>query len=332
LEVNFLQSEEKEMKKFILALFVCLAVTAFVVPVYASELWDPHLHALDEGLAAGALPPPGLYFIETIWMTPEAEVFDSQGHKEGLSLGGAFVDVPALLWVPGVKFLNADYGMVIAQPFDYSSLRIKTTPPGSPVDTFMGGQQWGTFNTIIVPYILAWRLPCDFHIKTDLAVGIKDAMSSPGDAPGLGGPYAGSGNGTWMFTPSVGVSWLHAGWNASAAFFYSFQTKNTNGGESYESGDEFAADYTLTYTCGKWTFGAGAAQEQQLFNDKSGGVTLPGTMNRLWSAGPILGYNFGPCSLMIMYNWDVMTKNDVGGEWFNARLIVPLGNLCPLGK
>jgi hypothetical protein len=33
-----------------------------------------------------------------------------------------------------------------------------------------------------------------------------------------------------------------------------------------------------------------------------------------------------------MYNWALETKNDVGGEWFNARLVVPLGNLCPLGK
>ena len=146
-------------------------------------------------------------------------------------------------------------------------------PPGA-ANINIGAQQWGTFNTILVPYELAWKLPCDCRVKTGLAIGINDAMSSPGSDPSGLGPYAESGNGTWMFTPTVGISYLHAGWNLSAEFFYSFQTENTN--TNYQSGDQFAADYTLTYTCGKWTFGAGAAQESQLFNDQINGVTQSG--------------------------------------------------------
>ena len=66
--------------------------------------------------------------------------------------------------------------------------------------------------------------------------------------------------------------------------------------------------------------------------DKQYGVPVPGSRVTNYGMGPILGYNFGPCSLMLMYNWDLLTKNDVGGENFNARLVVPLGNLCPFGK
>lgn len=309
------------MKKFILALFVCLAAVAFVAPVYATELWDPHLHGVDEGLAAGALPPAGLYFINNTWMLPEGRAYGHDGSKESVSLGGAFVEVPILLWVPGVKFLGADYGMAIAQPFDYASLRVQIGKLGKD-DLFIGGQQWGTFNTLIVPYILSWRLPCDFRVKTGLTIGIDDAMTSPGSPPDDGGPYASSGNGTWTFQPTLGISWLHAGWNASAEFFYAFQTKNTT--TEYQSGDQFAADYTLTYTCGKWTFGAGAAQENQLFNDKWFGETYPGHMARLWSAGPIIGYNFGPCSLMLTYNFHISATNDIGNDMINARLVIPL--------
>ena len=87
----------------------------------------------------------------------------------------------------------------------------------------------------------------------------------PGSANTAG--VAPAGNGTYMFTPEVGISWLHAGWNISAEFFYTFQTKNND--TQYQSGDQIAVDYTVTYTCKKWTFGAGVAEENQLYNDRS---------------------------------------------------------------
>jgi hypothetical protein len=323
LELNFLQFEGEEMKKLILALFVCLAAVMVITPAYATETWDPHLHGVDEGLAAGALPPPGVYFINNSYFGPSAPIQGPDGKEVvGLKLF-AYVDVPILLWVPGCKFLGADYGVAIAEPFDYVNLMSHPFGAGGPQ---VSGSQWGAFNTILVPYILSWKIPCDFRVKTALAIGIDDGTTAKGDdsIDNAATPTAPSSNGYYSFTPEVGISWLHAGWNASIEMFYTFGLKNDNFMGGYQSGNQFAADYTLTYTCGKWTFGAGAAQEQQLFNDTIAGVDTGNTMARLWTAGPILGYNFGPCSLMMTINFPISGTNDPVGSFYNFRLVVPL--------
>jgi hypothetical protein len=316
-KLTFLQTEGEEMKKFILALAVSMAVVMLVAPAFATELWDPHLRGVDEGLAAGALPPPGVYFVHNSYFAMNYFSYDSGGHAVPNVKLFAYVDVPILLWVPGCKFLGADYAMAIAQPFDYTNLRLFFGPGGN---VSSAGAQWGTFNTILVPYELSWKLPCDFRIKTGFAVGLDDGTSAPGSSGSSG--TAQSANGFYMFTPSIGISWLHAGWNVSAEFLYTMNTKNN--ATDYQSGDQFAADYTVTYTWGKWTFGLGASQETQVYHDSLHGVTLTDSMAGAWTFGPIVGYNFGPCSLQFVYNFPMYTQNDVGGEWCNLRLVVPL--------
>jgi len=318
------------MKKFILAMCLSMAALMMVAPAFATELWDPHLRMSDEGLASGALPPPGLYFIDTFYCGPDYHFYGNSP----VALGNpgkanpdfkifADVYVPVLLWVPGCSFLGATYAMALGQPFDYTNLKAYKTPGGL-AET---GSKWGTFGTIVVPYSLSWKLPCDFYVKQAFAVTIDDASSYPGQ-PQTGGVYAPNGNGYWSFSPSVGISYLHAGWNISGEFFFAFNTKNNS--TDYRSGNQFAADYTATYTCNKWTFGLGAAQENQLERDTNEITGKRNVRAEAYLFGPILGYNFGPCSLMGVYNFPISINDDVGGEVFELRLVVPLGNPCPL--
>ena len=81
LELNFLQFEGEEMKKLLLASLLCLAAVMVITPAYATETWDPHLHGVDEGLAAGALPPPGVYFINDSYFAPSAPIQGPNGHE-----------------------------------------------------------------------------------------------------------------------------------------------------------------------------------------------------------------------------------------------------------
>ncbi len=322
------------MKKFIMVLFIVAAAALLVAPAYATELWDEHLRGLDEGLAAGALPPPGVYFINDLHVAVSDHLYGfnvpgvtvaSSGHANTNWKLFAYVDVPVLLWVPGCKFLGADYAMAIAQPFDYMNLRIQSPTTGGPPGSheFVGNANWGTFNTVLVPYELSWKLPCDFHIATGLGISLDDAMSSPGmTSIGPAGTYAGNGNGFYTFQPSVGLSWLHAGWNLSASFHYAFNLEND--ATHYQSGDQIAVDYTATYTCGKWTFGGGAFEETQVTSDSQFGQTISDSKADVWGAGPIVGYNFGPCSVQFIYNFPIYANNDVGGQWFDVRFVVPL--------
>ncbi len=350
------------MKKVFLAIFVCLVTLTMVSSAFAVELWDWHLRGADEGLAAGALPPPGLYFINDFYWTGSWKQYTNGGEVQAPPVGATvkisgYVDVPILLWNPGIcPILGATYAAAIAQPFDNATVRV--------IGTDLSGSQWGTYNTVIIPFILSWEIPCDLHVAASFAVGLNDGTTSPGDSlaadpnspfyhiygneggfgqgPGRllnkdGAIYAYSSSNNYSFTPTLGISWLYAGWNISAEFQYTFWTKDNDC--EIQNGDELAMDYTATYTCGKWTFGLGAEGEKQLYNDK--GFYFPtaasltpvyGKINNTcavnWTAGPIIGYNFGPCSLLFTYNFAIETKNDVGGDWAMLRLVVPLGNPC----
>ena len=190
----------------------------------------------------------------------------------------------------------------------------------------LSGSQWGTFNTIVLPYILSWKLPCDFRVKTALAIGFDDATSAKGDSSidNALSPLLHPATATIpLRRKSESVGCMRAGMPASSCSTLS-DLKTTVTRSGYQSGNQFAADYTLTYTCGKWTFGAGAGQEQQVFNDANSGVTVRDSMARLWTAGPIVGYNFGPCSLMLTYNFQISGTNDPVGSFCNVRLVIPL--------
>ena len=310
------------IKRFFSALVVSVALVAFAAgSVSAMELWDPHLRGVNEGLAAGALPPAGVYFINNAYFAAY-KIYDNNGNRVNSTKLNAYVDVPLLLWSTGLNVLGAKYGVAIAEPFDFTELRVGT--PGKQAPTW---DNWGVYNTVIVPAILSWSLPMDFKVAAKLSVYMPSASSTwapnSGNIPAGGNVIElGSGNGNWTFEPGLGLSWLHAGFNISADLKYDFCAENGN--THYKSGQEFAADYTAAYSLGKWTFGLGAYQENQVTKDIQFNQRLNHSQVTNFGMGPLLGYNFGPCSLMFSYNWGLETKNDVGGNWCNLRLVVPL--------
>ncbi len=339
------------MKRIVMAICVCLTVLTLVGSAFAAELWDWHLRGADEGVAAGALPPPGAYFVNDFYWAPSWKLYGNDGHLN-LNVAGpgteaklaAFVDIPVLVWVPGLNILGASYGAAIAQPFDFASLRVVNANTGS---TLASGQQWGAYNTVFDPIILSWDIPYNFHVSAAFQVGFNDGTSSVGESKASAtqlysdkllsksgtNAYAWSSNNAYTFTPVIGLSWLYNGWNVSAEFMYTFWTKDNSA--DIQNGDQFGADYTVTYSWNRWIFGLGAAQENQVYNDKGNVALQSGALsygkilnseNVNYSMGPIIGYNFGPCSLMFTYNFALKTKNDVGGDWAMLRLVVPLGN------
>jgi hypothetical protein len=274
----------------------------------AEELWNPHLRGADEGLASGALPPQGVYFINNSYFAAW-NGYDGSGKQTGVKLD-AYVDAPVVLWNPGFKVRGAQYAVAIAQPFDYTSVYSGSTAT-------LGNGHTGLYNTVIVPAILSWSLPNDLHLKTSLSTYANDPTNSPAHPYSQGG--AGSGNSFWTIEPGVALSWLHSGWNVSADFKYAANLKDTS--TDYQSGDEFAADYTVTKTVNKWTGGLGAYQVNQLRDDKVKGVSTPGTIRLSYGAGPIVGYDFGSVTAQITYNWNIKTENDFGGNFINVRII-----------
>lgn len=305
------------------------AIATTMLNANAIEQYEPQLPGVTEGVPAGALPPPGLYAdVEMYTMNYTYHV--NSGKSTGLHTNDTVV-APMLLWNTGLQVLGADYGVQIIQPLQYTNVNGNYPAPGSPGVPSNG--QWGLFNTILVPAILGWHLPNDFHVKAALQFNLPDASSYAGKLPSSAqnSPGSGTGNGFFSFVPNFGVSWLSDGWNISGNFFYSFN--NTNTATDYKSGQLFQADYTVAKNISNWTVGLGAFQANQVTNDSGSGIgqdayahcVQNGCKERRFGLGPILGYDFGGgVKLKLNANWDVQTVNAMGGSFVNLSLFAPI--------
>jgi hypothetical protein len=292
----------------------------------AEELWDPYLRGVFEGVPAGALPPPGVYGELDNYWTSYSMYGQPFGREQGYGAGSkvpgthlsALVEVPAVLWVPGIKILGGDYGAVIAQPFDYTSFQPFQHAFGG------GGGNMGIYNTILVPGMLSWSLPHHIYARVGLTVLFDDASTTMADLNKgkLTNGGAPSGNGYTTMQPDLGFSWLSNGWNVSVGTHYAVPvTSDHYNGNSYHSAAEFAADYTVTKTIGKWTLGVGGEQENQFGKDTFNGAPVPQSQTSNYAVGPIVGYEFaGGVGVTAYWNHSFATRNDVAGDFFNVRL------------
>jgi len=282
----------------------------------ASELWNQHLRGSDTGGAAGALPPQGVYFVDDNYYGAFSATNDaSKSSQQKLDV---FVNIPIVLWSTGYKILGGDFAVAAAQPFDYTNLNFVA-----------GSDHWGTFNTILVPAIMSWALPYDLHIKGQFAVALDDASSAPGQNSNYKG--AAAGNGYTTFEPSVGLSYLHDGWNASVALRYDTSTKNDK--TKFQSGDQVSTDWTLSKAIGKWTAGVVAYQQSQIEHDTINGTSCgtastgrcAGAADRINAgAGPLVGYQFGGIGVQASYQHSIVLHNDFGGDVFQVKFVVPI--------
>jgi hypothetical protein len=262
------------------------------------------------GSSAG-VPPPGIYMFN--------QVFTAQTNFVGpgvtTALGGArtgvqaAVDIQGFIFVPGWTFLGATYDALIVQPFEMASF-------GQPLNI----QVSGVHNTYFVPVELAWTKigGSNFAFKTGLGIYAPTGTIQNGGVPtfpvanGLGNV----GSPFWTFQPEAIFSYLGGGWNLTAAIYAEFNTANrfTN----YTNGDILHADFTATYTIGKWTFGPVGYYRGQITDDKCPiGVCTAfnplGTLGNAqrftnWAVGGLLEYNFGPATASVWVTQEVGSK------------------------
>ncbi|MGE4480260.1 SphA family protein [Acidocella sp.] len=303
------------MSKPLHYLSAALVLTMLGQAANAEELWDPYLRGVNEGLPAGALPPPGVYgILNNYWLSYSR--FDNNGDKVSNTGLFAVIEVPVLLWVPGIKLLGADYAVGIAQPFDYTSSSNKLSP-------YSGSGNIGLYNTILIPGQLSWTLPHHLFVKTGLEIYLPDASTTMGDLVSGKIKNGGlpSGNGYTAIQPDLGFSYINGPLTLNAGFSISFPVTDDNyDGISYRSGNEFSADYSAMYAIGKWSFGLGMEQQQQLNGDKVNGVDIGNKATNL-AMGPLVSYQAGSVTITGEWNHNLITKNEVAGDFFNVRLL-----------
>jgi hypothetical protein len=315
--VHALTREQLNMKTThaVKAAGLCLLAGALTLSARSAEAVEgntPYVPGISVGSAAGALPPPGVYFSDdNVFVTGGLK--DNNGNSTGANVW-ADLNIPSVLWVPNIEVLGATYAVGLVQPYTFQGLDF----------TGLGGRATisnGLFNTILSPVNLSWNLHNGFLISTGLSIYLPDGYYQHSGGTTLQTSIA---NNFWTFEPGAAVSYLQNGWNLTLHGVIDVNTENDT--TNYQSGDLLYIDYTATKTIGKWTVGAGGNYTQQFTDDTINGALVNGNGNRLEKIllGPTVSYNFGPVTLTGTYLAGLYAENTFNASYFHLAISFPL--------
>jgi hypothetical protein len=320
--------------------------------------WVDHAHALEggsnalSGLGIGlpsALPPPGLYLINTVAYT-SGSLDNGSGHPVGVN-GTSYVEVHALLWASPFRILGGQYAAAITQPVLSASLTGAAGPGVTEAKT-------GLFNTVVTPGILSWALPFGFFASANFSIFAKDGdTGARGDGTSTQTHVAGN---AWTFAPGGGIAWFNGlGFETGLNLFYDISTADDDFARSatvngitfpatvkLQSGDLLEADFTAQQALGgalrKWSVGAGGYYAVQVTDDRTttsipalgvsnltqivaaGQVNGKGNRFEKFALGPLLGYDLTPVALQLWWTQDIFAKNTIRASTLFMRVSLPL--------
>lgn len=305
----------------------CLFSISTITLARAAEYYSPMQPGVSTGVPAGALPPPGLYGnVDTYFQT--GRVKNGNGKNiPGVKLNGADI-TGQLLYVPGWRFLGANYAMRLTMPFNLNTIK---TSSGDGPNSITG---YGMFNTILTPEMLSWNIGGPNFIGEGLSVYIPDgdfrhAANSEGQQIETQDSIA---NNYWTFEPNIAYSYLGGGWNFTLNNTFDFNTKDTT--TNYQTGDIYYLDYTIAHSFGRVTLGVIGNYVQQFTPDKqngqkvadTGGTGGYGNEYMHASIGPILSYEIGKSTITIRYLYGFAGKNGGDPSFFHFGVNFPIGD------
>lgn len=252
---------------------------------------------------AGALPPPGTYFLNYLSHYSADRLNDGQGKA---LLPGFDLDVTAntlrLVHVTDRQILGASWAVHAFVPLVYLDVDIQPAP-----GLTLGDGRFGVGDIIIDPFILGWHWP-NFHLIAALDIYLPTGHFDASDLANPGRNY-------WTLEPVVAFTYLSdGGLEASAKLMYDFNSKNDDTG--YHSGQEFHVDYTLALHRKEWTFGLGGSYYRQMTSDKLFGAKVgpDGFKGRALAVGPQVKYDHRNMSFTLKYQIESGVENRPEGD------------------
>jgi len=301
------------LKRYLQILFFLLFVSLFIATtggsVFATEMGGGAYQNGIEDFMAGAIPPPGTYFLDYI-MYYKADKFRN-------GIGGKFMpdfslkaaaNVFRLLHITKHQILGGFWGMQVIIPV----VNLDVTVPGR------SQSKTGLGDIVIDPFILSWHFK-NFHFVTGLDICIPIGSYDKNDLANTGRNY-------WTFEPVVGATFISdSGFEVSGKFMYDFNTTNNDAifqgidGE-YKSGQEFHFDYTIAQKFGDWSVGLGGYYYKQTTADKLNDIKVApdGFKGQVFAFGPQVKYNYKNMSFILKYQTETSVKYRPEGDkfWF----------------
>jgi hypothetical protein len=307
-------------KKKIIAALLCAGLT---VPVLAKEGGDQYPNGAENWLA-GAIPPPGDYFINYFGYY-SGDLVDGDGRKvKGGNDVSAWFDALRYVHVSERKFLGGNWGWHVIMPFVYQDLSLG----GRSSDKFALGDM--TFN----PFFLAWHKD-NWHWVAGVDINVPTGKYKSGD------PTKSIGANYWSFEPLFAFTYLgDTGWEVSAKFMYNIKTENQDFRPArgapkmdYQSGDEFHMDYLVGKRFGQWGVGLAGYYLKQTTDDEIDGKKISSEMGpwsdgrrgQVFAIGPSVTYTTAKGTHMVaQWQHESHVENRFEGDKFYFKLIMPL--------
>lgn len=311
------------LKKNVL-MAVVLAGLIVCSPVLAKEGNDQYPNGA-ETWYAGALPPPGTYFLNyAIYYSGKLKDGGGKNAVLGTTTPSvhAVADALRIVHVTNVKVLGANWALHAIVPFADQNMDINASGGANNVASI--GDI--TFD----PFVLTWHSP-EWHFATGLDINAPTGLYSKG---GLGSngfnssdPRRDIGQNYWSFEPIFATTYLNQdGWEASGKFMLNFKTKNYY--TDYQSGHEFHIDYLLGKHFGPWGVGISGYFLKQLNDDTQGGSTVTSTnyfgqsgvfsdgrSGQVFAYGPSVLYQLDSGQqFQLMWNHETLLQNRFGGD------------------
>ncbi len=271
---------------------------------------------ITSGIAAGANPPEGVYFLN--FTNGGRSTFYGGGASTGIVgfKSESVTEVPLLLWSTPWTVLGANWSMLFVNPMT----RVDVFNGATPVASIAGFHNPG-----FAPMWLSWNLGGGLFVKFGTIFWSPHGTIANGALNNglgdIGAPY-------WTIEPHFAVSYLAHDLNLTANLIYGISTRNTYSGVT--NGHSLTLDLTATRKFGKFEFGPIGYFSTQVTPDSGCeafygvGACARGTKA---GVGALIGYDFGPVDVKLAVTDSIHAKNSNDGwrVWsiVSARLWAP---------
>ncbi|MFG6432989.1 SphA family protein [Roseateles sp. LYH14W] len=261
-----------------------------------------------ENYLAGAVPPPGLYWLGYGNVYSADRLNDKDGNE--IPIPGFKVQAGALVLRPVWSTTYQALGGNIVFHSVIPLVDLKVNAAGN-------SQHKTGIGDVTVGIGLATHYSPQFHTALGLDLVLPTGGYGKDDLANIGRNYA-----TWQ--PLYALSWTDAkGFNGDLKFTFNLNQRNKD--TDYRSGNELFIDYAAGWGLGNgWTVGVGGHAWQQLGNDKSAGATLADSKVRAFSIGPSIKYDNGAgWFITAKLQKETAVRNSTQGTAFWLKTLIP---------
>jgi len=285
-----------------------LATPALLASPFTLAFEGAQQYALGaENFMAGALPPPGNYFINDL-IRYQGDLQDNDGNDLPVDVK-VTADALRYIHVSNTKILGGDWGMHAIVPLVYQKLN-------TPYPFLDNDRVFGLGDITLDPIIIGWHFPPDWHITVGLDIYLPTGKYRETD------PTESIGSNFWSFEPVFSFTYLNqGGFEVSAKLMYNIKTENDD--TNYQSGDDFHMDYLIGQHFGPWAVGLGGYYLKQTQDDELDGQKIGPDGNRaeVFAFGPAVKYDYKGMSFVGTWNHETGVENYFEGDKFYFKFI-----------